>query len=360
MHIFIDESGLFSVTTNKPAWSSVGAVAIPDASLDSVRESLQRLKTAHGLEINAEFKRDRPDCASKPYQEFLRSLDTAGCTFHAVSTLTSSSSLEPKKLEGHKSATAAAIRKYASLEPDANPHAETIIAIIESLSHQEYNQCMMQAHMMCDMLPKIISHYAGSLPEEIGIFKWTIDRKNIVENKYEHCFKEVYVGLIMARSIRQSSSILGDRDYSAFKSAFSPDTNKVKLINQEIKNFGVNRTHLVDTLLPVSFDKLLEKDFDLEDSKSSIGLQVADLLTSSLNRCLKRNYTDNEKMAAALGKLMINAPRHEDQSLMVFGYDRTRPIANAPAKLIKIMDASSKKLYSEKFRENFSKNFRII
>lgn len=70
MHIFIDESGVFSTEPNRPAWSTVGGVAIPDVSLDEVRVSLEKLKVAHGIGINEEFKTNRPDCTSNPYQEF--------------------------------------------------------------------------------------------------------------------------------------------------------------------------------------------------------------------------------------------------------------------------------------------------
>lgn len=354
MHVFIDESGLFSTEPNPHAWSTVGGVVIPDTSLDAIGRALENLKKAQGIELSAEFKRDRPDCASEPYQEFLKTLDEAGCTLHALSTR--SSLTEAEGLEAHKSATVAAIRNYATKVADVAAHAEEVVGLVESLSQQEYNQCILQAQMICDMLPKVISYYAGILPGEIGRFKWVIDRKNISENRYERSFKELYVGLVSVRSKRQISSILAGRDYSAFNSAFSPDEDVAELIKHSKEIYGIDHMHLINSAVPVSFGALLQNEFSLEDSKNSVGIQVSDLLISSVNRCLKQNYTDNVKMAKALGKLMINAPRIEEQSLMTFGHGPARPIANAPAKLIKHMDASSKQLYGRIFRENLSKN----
>lgn len=355
MHIFIDESGIFSTESKSlSAWSTVGGVVIPDVSLDAVGLSLGKLKNSHNLDINEEFKINRPDCTSEPYQEFLKSLDKVGCTLHALSTR--SSPATPDNLDFHKSLTIAAIRNYALKCQDITSHGETVVALVQSLKAQEYNQCILQAQSIYNMLPKIISYYAKVLPGEIGRFKWVIDRKNISENAYERCFKELYVGLIMVRSMKQYSSLLSDRDYSAFYNKFSPDVSMSDLVRNTKEELGIDRGYIDKSFIPVNFGAILQDEFSLEDSKRSTGIQVADLLVSSVNRCLKRNYTENEKMAKALGRLMINAPRIEERSLMVLGYGPTRPIANSPGKLINLMDASSKQLYSEVFRKNFSKN----
>lgn len=82
MHVFIDESGLFSTEPNPHAWSTVGGVAIPDRSLTKVSEALSNLKQAYKIKPDQEFKRVRPECASQPYQEFLKALDAADCTLY--------------------------------------------------------------------------------------------------------------------------------------------------------------------------------------------------------------------------------------------------------------------------------------
>ncbi|NVM80002.1 hypothetical protein FHW83_005846 [Duganella sp. SG902] len=358
MHIFIDESGIFSADFKSPsAWSTVGGVAIPDASLDLVGSLLENLKKAHNLKVSDEFKRNRPDCSSDPYQDFLKSLDDVGCTLHALSTRTSP--LTSNNLGVHKSLTISAIRNYAAKHKDIAPHSEMVAALVQSLEDQEYNQCMLQAQIICNMLPKIISYYASVSPSEIGRFKWVIDRKGIKENPYERGFKELYIGLTINRSMKNYSPLIGGRDYSAFNQKFSPNVNTSELAQNTKEDLEIDIGHIEQSLLPVDFGALLKDEFSLEDSTPSVGLQVADLLISSVNRCLKRNYTNNEKMATALGRLMINAPRIEERSLMVLGYGPTRPIANAPGKLINLMDASSKQLYNEVFRRNFSKNVQL-
>lgn len=128
---------------------------------------------------------------------------------------------------------------------------------------------------------------------------------------------------------------------------------------QSKEMYEKDRTHLAHSAIPLSFGASSQDEFSLEDSKLSDGIQVSDLLVSSVNCCLKQNYTDNLKMAKALGKLMINSPRIDEQTVKVFGHGPKRPIANAPAKLIKLMDSSSKQLYDRTFRENISKNYPL-
>lgn len=272
MHIFIDESGVFSTEPNPHAWSTVGGVVIPDASLGAVSTALEALKAAHGIGPGAEFKRDRPDCASVPYQIFLKSLDDAGCTLHVLPTR--STSAEGGGLELHKRETIAGIHNYASKVPDVTSHAEEVVVLVENLNHQEYNQCILQAQMICEMLPKVISHYANVSPGENGRFKWVIDRKNISENRYERAFKELYVGLISVRSRRQNSAIMGGEghNYTPFRRAFSPDQNVRKLLQDSKELYGIDHTHLADSTIPVSFGALLQDKFSLEDSKHNFGI----------------------------------------------------------------------------------------
>ena len=42
-----------------------------------------------------------------------------------------------------------------------------------------------------------------------------------------------------------------------------------------------------------------------EDSKRSYGIQMADLLASGLRRCLRGKFQDNDAVAMALGRLML-------------------------------------------------------
>ncbi|WP_218309678.1 DUF3800 domain-containing protein [Alteromonas antoniana] len=51
--------------------------------------------------------------------------------------------------------------------------------------------------------------------------------------------------------------------------------------------------------------KIVRGDIAFVDSKSSPGVQVADLLASGLRRLLRLEFDDNEVMARALGKLLL-------------------------------------------------------
>ena len=73
MYIYIDESGLFSTSDNENSWSSVGAIVIPDESLEKVENALNRLKQVNKLNNSEELKRNRPDSSSESFIYFIKS-----------------------------------------------------------------------------------------------------------------------------------------------------------------------------------------------------------------------------------------------------------------------------------------------
>jgi hypothetical protein len=86
MYIYIDESGLFSTSDNENSWSSVGAIVIPDESLEKVENALNRLKQVNKLNNSEELKRNRPDSSSESFIYFIKSLKKYKCTLHVIST----------------------------------------------------------------------------------------------------------------------------------------------------------------------------------------------------------------------------------------------------------------------------------
>lgn len=357
MHIFIDESGIFRLSQESKAWSSVGGVAMPDSSLKDVELALLALKKDHGISPELEFKKERPDCTSKAYDRFINELDELGCTLYVVSTRGGIN--EESGLRKHKNDTKNAILNYVGKKPDAAEHAGKLIDLIEDLKDQQYNQCILQVELIFDVLNKALSHYSRLYPQDLGNFNWVVDRKEIVEIQYDRVFKEICVGLISSYSITRGLALMfkEDSDYRSFISKYALLGNAGDELSEIKEMYGKNLGAIGKYLNALDLGTLLQDGFNLEDSKASPGLQVADLLVSSVNRCLKQNFDNNEKMAAALGKFMINSRYIDGRALTVMGHGRGGEIGGEAAKLINIMDAASKEVFSEAYRANFSRNF---
>jgi GGDEF domain-containing protein len=91
-------------------------------------------------------------------------------------------------------------------------------------------------------------------------------------------------------------------------------------------------------------------EINFEDSKSSYGLQTADLLISSVNRCLKANFSENEMMAVFLGRLMLDSI-YRNETAILFPTIQSQSkitIDKHPMFMGKIMNKKSQKIVSRK------------
>ena len=79
------------------------------------------------------------------------------------------------------------------------------------------------------------------------------------------------------------------------------------------------------------------------DSKESVGIQSADLIVSGVRRCLRAGFSNNEKAAACLGKLMLQAVNNAPPiNLVAFGVEM--PLPNETARFVKIMAANNRQM----------------
>lgn len=360
MHIFIDESGLFLTSTNSTQWSSVGALVIPDNSMGIIEQALCKLKAEHGLDVKEEFKNNRPDCSSNYYSKFLQTLKENKCTLHVASG--NGSKNEEKALYKHKAKTQEAILNFQKKTNSEPSHPNEIISLIEKLNEQEYTQLFFQTYMIDELLNKVLSLYAQIDPSSLGSFKWKLDRKNITETRYEQAFKKIYPGVIAASLARNPKALmqLPDSDFSFFNNNFGNNEFNINYFIENTKNiFDIDYSKIKKYIQAYDLEKILTNDLSLSDSKTSFGLQIIDLLVSSVNRCLKRNFTNNEKMAEALGSLMINSSHMDRRAILIMNFSGESTIDESVINLIERIDEFSFKLFSDNFKLNFENQLAI-
>ncbi|MEZ9558385.1 DUF3800 domain-containing protein [Vibrio splendidus] len=354
MYIYIDESGLFIPTEVEEQTSSVGALVVPDNAVSEMESALQTLKVEIGVGVDKEIKRPRPDCQSIPFEDFIAKLNHLGCTLHVIST--SGGPLQGERLEKHRESTKQAILRFAGIENKSQSLCEEVCSLIDNLSSQQFSQCILQTYLISELIEKVIPYYAKLSPESLEKFIWEFDRKDFVETTFERVFKYLYIGRVQATSSINPLPLIQspDRNYGYFFRSFAANhgsNEKAKL--QNIATLcGGDLSHIGDALGTFEVSSLLANSFSLVDSRDSLGVQIADLLVSSVNRCIKGNYTDNEKMASLLGKLMINSPKRNVRAVSLMGFSETRPLGGLAGKVINIMDDNSNRLFSEVFISN--------
>lgn len=115
----------FFESTNPNSWSSVGALVVPDNSLEDLEYALNKLKTSCGVDISEEFKKRNRTDESKHYMEFLANLSTIGYTLHILAAPTHH--INNDKFLRHKNNMKNAITVYGGTEKENIDHYSEII-----------------------------------------------------------------------------------------------------------------------------------------------------------------------------------------------------------------------------------------
>lgn len=147
---------------------------------------------------------------------------------------------------------------------------------------------------------------------------------------------------------------LSDSDFSFFNNNFGNNEFNTNYFIENTKNiFDIDYRKIKKYIQAYNFEKILANDLSLSDSKTSFGLQIINLLVSSVNRCLKMNFTNNEKMAETLGSLMINSSHVDRMAILIINFSRESTIDEFVINLIERIDEFSFKLFSDNFKLNF-------
>ncbi|MEH8141109.1 hypothetical protein Q7I15_10665 [Aeromonas veronii] len=249
------------------------------------------------------------------------------------------------------------------------PHIKEIIFNLNKLKPQQYAQLIIQMYMVDVLIEKVLSFYSKHIPTELKLFKWVIDQKEVIETNYDKLFKELLPNVIYASSIRKLKGIIEGPGINYLKQRYGYYDDNDDHFEYIRKTFRSDTSYLEKYGIPVNYHKMIGSDLSMGDSALHAGLQVVDLLTSSLNRCLKLNFTDNEIMAKKIGELLVNAPRIDEDAFMLYkfptsheksmqsqSYNDDLHFTDEQLKIFKILNDNAHSLYSDTFRLNFSNN----
>lgn len=377
MKIYIDESGLFSKHSEQnnidKAWCTVGAITVPHHNEKKVNCALINLKKSLNLKPTDEIKK-RPDPESACFIAFIEALKSANCTVHAMTT--NRSFLCDEKTNEHKRNQIEARKRFLKLEGEKFSSEELVILqnelniisnLIERSSFQEYNQIILQSALISFMLDKTITFYAKTAPRELSRFTWIYDRKNDTQKIGVHTFESLFLKLmppfVEVSFIRDPRGLLNFEDgYKYFFRNFGLGSSNRGMPTEEV--FKRNRIYEIDyskhsnLMLSFDFNKLLSDASGFHDSAKNPGLQVADLVISSINRLLRGNVDNKTKVAELLGGLTVNSPRLDLPSVpMLRFYDSVEAAPEFSDENLDLLNSFSRILYTPEFKKGFTETF---
>jgi hypothetical protein len=334
VNIFVDESGSFVASDKPESWNVVVGVATSESSRRKLTASLNALRASAGANPNEEVKLGRID--ERQLLQFLTSLQQPGLVLFAVATDTGENTLD--RVCEHQAAHVADTRSaVAEMHFDGGKKALADLANrIESLPAQLYVQLICQVGLFEDIISRSINYFVQRQPKTLREFRWRIDQKNSLKPTFEETFIQVAPALLQTRSISEPMMFIRQFDYSEmnayeFKDGEAPDYLQKDYGLPEMEGFNVQ--------------KLLRGNVQFPDSKDSDGVQVADLVASSLRRLLRNNFDDADAIAQALGPSMLENQRGKLPILLTGFAGEDRPVGKHVTHVLRIFENQCKALF---------------
>ena len=299
VNIYIDESGSFVSATRTESWNAVAAVIAAESARGDIRRALSRLRGSANLQAS-EVKLN--DLSESQYLDFLASLHRPDLVVFATAT---DAGLNTSALvEEHQRVQVANVRKnIARMKFEGGRKDISLLADqLEALSPQLYVQLVCQVNLLHDITKRSITYFVQRAPASLREVRWRIDQKNTEKTVFEEAFEKIAPPLLQTRSFDDPMIMVEGFDYSDFHQYEFAEGQMPDYLQTE---YG----------LPVrdgiNVQKLIRGNLRFEDSKSSDGIQAADLIASGLRRLLRRRFKNNAAVAASLGRLTMENQRRK-------------------------------------------------
>jgi hypothetical protein len=298
MNIYVDESGSFVSASSKGSWNVVVAVAAPEASRRAIEQAVRGLKQSLPKPLSEEIKLNA--LSEEQYLDFLHDLSKTHATLFA--TATDAGLNAHGLLVQHQQVQVGKVRENLSrMKFDGGRQCVKLLADqLETISPQLYAQLICQVDLLHDVVTRSINYFAQRIPATLAEFRWRIDQKNTSKTTYEAAFEKIAPALLQTRSFRQPGFLVEDFDYRHLKHYQYAAAEVPQYLEVE---YGLR----VENALNIQ--KLIRGNLKFEDSRSCLGIQIADLLASGLRRCLRGGFAANDAVADALGRLTVKNQR---------------------------------------------------
>jgi len=271
LNIFIDESGGFQPNpTDAFSISCIGAVVVAGRILADVERGFNLLSAQWPKDSDGEVKgRLLDEHHIAQLCEFLMPFNVL---FHPCVMDMNLCSVEDVNAHRSGQAEGMTINLTDAHHPDVVAAVWKLREILERMPRQLYAQAVAMTEAVCEVFELGQLYFCQRWPGELARFRWVVDAKNREKiTEYEYWWKEAVMPLIQSRSLREPMKMLKGGDYSAYRRHFPEGPLGEHLGIPQEK--GVNL-------------KLIFRELEFAESSTSIGLQIADILTNALRRAL--------------------------------------------------------------------------
>jgi hypothetical protein len=306
MRIYIDEAGSFVAPPNAVnSFSLVLALVVPTAREDELFYEFLRLRDSwpsRGIEIKGSSLDEKQ---AAEVVSLVGGYDIL-MDFVAVDMMS-----HPKAIiDDFKARQADAITAHVTRDH----YSEFILQLIgmERTIREMPNQLFVQAQLTIQLILKImqnaILYFVQRLPAELGDIAWIIDRKNHTITEMEETWTTIILPMGESHFMKEPFIALIGADYSFFvryQVDLAADEKMARHVDWVDKTYGERGSSRTGRIIDAK--RLLTEQLKFADSRDSLGLQLADILASTLRRGL--NSRLGPSGWAGLGKLVVHDPK---------------------------------------------------
>lgn len=291
MLIFIDESGTFQIPSSPGIVSTVAAVVVPHSIGTSLfRETRALLKQWSDGEREVKGSKLHESQVSA-FAEMLAKHDVL-----VIASAIDLSSHTDHDIDHHKAMQASFIEKSANEHPHPNVTKGLLDLAqrLRDLPNQLYAQASVLTRTIEDVLHLAPLYYVQRLPVELGRFVWRLDAKADELTRYEKLWLDLVLPMLQTGSLREPFPQLKGADYGAFSRFY---------VDQESEDTEWLTKHAKEPVQGLTDIKLImTEDLAFRDSQSYQGLQIADIMATTIRRALNRRL--QKTGWASIGHLM--------------------------------------------------------
>jgi hypothetical protein len=313
MHIYIDESGTFTIPTiKKQSVSCVVALIVPDRDYEAVIESYNKLRSFWGYDGEVKGSSLNENQISDVIL-MLNQYDVLVEICCMDSGLHSEAQVgEFKELQARKIEDSVTNRHQPSLIKDVKAQAN----YLRLMANQLFLQSFCTIYLIKQVLQTSTLYYSQRIPSELKEFNWIVDRKDLKITRYEKWWSSMILPFLQSMSLQQPLLVSEKGDYSYFR------------------RFEVRLDELPDHLKsdfkgnvppPYFFDdikKIMNESFIFENSGDFEGLQLVDIIANAFRRATNQKLKKDcwEK----LGKLIVYK-RDQSVQTLIFNAKLAKP-----------------------------------
>lgn len=232
--------------------------------------------------------------------------------------------------------------------PEPIPHLHQLGESVRRMSNQLFLQSFATWELIIRTIREGTVYFVQRQPEELGDIAWVIDRKDQTLTQMEETWSTLILPL--SESAFANEPLIGilEEDYSYFDARYG--FNRATIEPDELRHLqwlrSVSGKGLLgeDERLGVNAKLLLTEQRTFEDSRDSLGLQLADMLAATLRRAL------NDQLQYSgwkdFGGLLV---RHHNPGtgFIQLGAGAKTPMLGRARRVCKILDSRAKSMVAE-------------